>query len=470
MMRWYKRSLHAKINLIVVGTILLSILILAMLMRSVTHNLIENQLKLRGFEVGNYLAVLSTNDILQENDYAILDRINKTIEKNKDVRYILISNFTGDIIAHTFTNGLPEGLPQSVAVDNIEQYTVNKFDSNEGLIYEIVVPIENGDVGYVRVGMSSEGMQQILNYTITNFSLMSIIICSIAVILASWQTSIIIRPIRELSEAAEEIKNSNYSVQTICESEDEIGNLSQTFNEMAVTLKQKEDENNGLLEALHIKELNRTVLISKLFTAQEDERKRISRELHDGAGQSITSLLAYLKILSSEVQGARQHSLINSARDVIVSVLGELRQMAVDLRPPALDDLGIVAAMEKYLHGLTMHNDIKFSFNTSDQHIEVPNSIALALYRILQEAITNIIRHANATEVQVSLLGENGQVKLIISDNGCGFSDTSLENARKQNRLGLYGMQERVELLNGNFDIQSIVGIGTKIVIIIPTK
>lgn len=469
MTRWYKRSLYAKINLIIVGTLLLSILILAMLMRGVTHNLIENQLKLRGFEVGNYIAVLSTNDILQENDYAIFERINKTKDKNKDVRYILISNFTGQIITHTFTNGLPEGLPASVAVENSETYTVNKFDSNEGLIYEIIVPIENGNVGFVRVGMSSEGMQQVLNYTITNFSLMSIIICSIAVVLASWLASIIIRPIRELSEAAEEIKNSNYSVQTICKSEDEIGNLSHTFNEMAVTLKQKEDENNGLLKALKIKELNRTVLISKLFTAQEDERKRISRELHDGAGQSITSLLAYLKILSSEVQGARQHSLINSARDVIVSVLGELRQMAVDLRPPALDDLGLVAAMEKYLNGLTMHN-IRFSFNTSDQQIEIPNSVALALYRILQEAITNIIRHANATEVQVSLVGESGQVKLMISDNGCGFSDTSLEHARKQNRLGIYGMQERVELLNGNLDIQSIVGIGTKIVIIIPTK
>ena len=297
---------------------------------------------------------------------------------------------------------------------------------------------------------------------------MAIILCVIAVILASWQISVIIRPIRNLSRAAEEIKNSNYSVRTLCKSEDEIGKLSHTFNEMAAALKQKEDENNDLLNALQIKERNRTVLIKKLFTAQEDERKRISRELHDGAGQSITSLLAYLKILSTEVNGDRQLSLINSARDVIVSVLGELRQMAVDLRPPVLDDLGLVAAIEKYLHSLSVHN-IKIEFAASDQQIDLPDSVVLALYRILQEAITNIVRHARATEVQVSLIEETGQVKLVISDNGCGFSDKSLEYVEKQNRLGLYGIQERVEILNGSLDIQSTIGIGTKITIIIPT-
>lgn len=468
-MHWYKRSLYAKINLIIIGTLLLSIIILIMMMRGVTHNLIENQLNVRGFEVGNYIAVLSTDDILQDNHYAILERINKAKEKNKDVRYILIANYTGQIIAHTFANGLPSGLPATVIADNQEAYTVNKFSSNEGVIYEIAVPVENGNVGFVRVGLSSGGMRQILNQTISDFSLMAFMLCIIAVILASWQISVIIRPIRNLSQAATEIKNSNYSVQTSCNSEDELGKLSQTFNEMAATLMQKEAENNELVNALQIKEANRTVLLNKLFTAQEAERKRISRELHDGAGQSITSLLAYLKILSSEVTGERQLSLIHAARDVIVAVLGELRQMAVDLRPPALDDLGLAAAIEKYLHSLQVHK-IKFVFTAGQPPIELPNAVVLALYRILQEAVTNIIRHARATIVEVSLVGEAGQVRLTITDNGCGFSNESLEYARKQNRLGLYGMQERVELLNGSLDIQSTVGTGTTIVIIIPTK
>ena len=467
-MRWYKRSLYAKVNLIIVGTLLLSIFILIMMMRDVTHDLTENQLKLRGYEVGNYIAAMSINDILQENHYVMLERINKTKEKNQDVRYIVIANYTGQIIAHTFPNGLPEGLPDIIGGTNTETYTVNKFNSNEGVIYDAVIPVENGNVGFVRVGLTSGKMQQILNYTITEFSLMAVILCLIAVILASWQVSVIIRPIRTLSQAAEEIKNNNYAVQTECKTEDEIGKLSRTFDEMAATLKQKEDENNELLTALQIKECNRTVLISKLFTAQEDERKRISRELHDGAGQSITSLLAYLKILSTEVKGDRQLTLINSARDVIIGVLSELRQMAVDLRPPVLDDLGLVAAMEKYLNSLTMHN-IKINFTASDSQIELPDSVVLVLYRILQEAITNIIRHANATEVKVSLAGNGGQVELVIADNGCGFPNASLEHARRQNRLGLYGIQERVELLNGIFDIQSTVGLGTKITITIPT-
>jgi len=468
-MRWYKRSIYTKIDIIIVGVLLLSIFILIMMMRGITHSLVENQLKLRGLEVGNYIAVLSTNDILQENHYAMLERINKAKEKNEDVRYILITNYTGQIIAHTFANELPEGLPATVIIKDLESHTVNQFNSNEGAIYEIAVPVENGNAGFVRVGLSSGRMHQIIDQTTIEFSLMAVILCISAVALASWPVSVIIRPIRNLSKAAEEIKNSNYSVQIICESEDEIGRLGRVFNEMAVTLKQKEEENSGLVTALQSKEANRTFLISKLFTVQEDERKRISRELHDGAGQSITSLLAYLKILSSEVKEEKQLSLINSARDVILGVLGELRQMAVDLRPPALEELGLVAAIEKYLQNLTIHN-IKIVFTASDQQMELPDQVVLALYRILQEVMTNIIRHANATVVRVSLGSDPEQVKLVVSDNGCGFSEQSLEYARRQNRLGLYGIQERVELLNGSLDVQSTVGTGTKIVITIPIR
>ena len=102
--------------------------------------------------------------------------------------------------------------------------------------------------------------------------------------------------------------------------------------------------------------------------------------------------------------------------------------------------------------------------------MELPDQVVLALYRILQEVMTNIIRHADATVVQVSLGYDPGQIKLIVSDNGCGFSEQSLEYARSQNRLGLYGIQERLELLNGSLDIQSTVGTGTKIVITIPIR
>lgn len=465
---WYRLSIYSKINLIIVGTLLSLSLIMAVLMRGATNELLERQVEQRGYEVASYIAALSGNDILLDNEYAVFERINKAKENNKEVRYILISSYTGKIIVHTFAEGLPEGLPFLFIEDKGDPYTVTKMESNEGLIYEVLVPIENGNAGFVRVGMSSKGMQELLDAKMAEFSLMTIIICFIAVLLATWLASVIIKPIRGLAQAAEAIKNSNYSVRATYSTEDELGQLATAFNGMAVALNQKEQENNQLLDALRVKELNRTVLLNKLFTAQEDERKRLSRELHDGAGQSITSILAYLRVLLSEITDSKQRNLLNSAREVIVGVLGELRQMAVDLRPPVLDDLGLAAAIDKYLTGWSERYAIEVTFN-GPKTFHTADQVALALYRILQEGMTNIVRHAKATKVDVEIQVTAMHICLIIADNGCGFPASVLERALRTNRLGLYGMKERAELLNGSFLVESTVGKGTVITITIPT-
>ncbi|MEG6586184.1 HAMP domain-containing sensor histidine kinase [Dendrosporobacter sp. 1207_IL3150] len=469
---WYRYSIYSKINLIIVGTLLFLSLVMALLMQGATRELLERQIEQRGYEVASYIAALSVNDILLDNEYSIFERINKAKDNNKDVRYILISSYTGKIIVHTFAGGLPEGLPLNLKLelddyDSQQPYKLTKFSSNEGPVYEILVPIENGNVGFVRVGMSDKSTSALLDAKMAEFSLTAVIVCLIAVVLASWLASVIIKPIRGLAHAAEAIKNNNYSVQANYNTEDEIGQLATAFNGMAASLKQKEQENNQLLDALRAKELNRTVLLNKLFTAQEDERRRLSRELHDGAGQSITSILAYLRLLLSEITDINQRSLLNSARDVIVGVLSELRQMAVDLRPPVLDDLGLVAAIEKYLAGWKERYNISVHFNAPKQII-VPDQVALALYRILQEGMTNIIRHAKATNVEVRISIVDDEIRLIIIDDGCGFSPIVLERALQINRLGLYGMKERAELLNGTFSVESSRGKGTIITTVIP--
>ncbi len=464
---WYRLSLYAKINLIIVGTLLVLSLLMALLMRGATHELLERQVEHRGYEVASYIAALSVNDILLDNEYAVFERINKAKENNKDVRYILISSYTGKVIVHTLRDGMPEGLSLTLPETQIDPYLVTKYSSNEGPIYDVLVPIENGNVGYVRVGMSGKGMLALLDAKMAEYSFMTVIICFIAMILASWLASVIIQPIRGLARAADEIKNNNYSVRAVYNTEDELGHLAIAFNDMAVSLKQQQEENNQLVDALRVKELNRTVLLNKLFTAQEDERKRLSRELHDGAGQSITSILAYLRVLLSEITDTHQRSLLNSARDVIVGVLSELRQMAVDLRPPVLDDLGLIAAMEKYLKGWSERYAIEIVFH-GPQDFRVNDQVALALYRILQEGMTNIVRHARASKAEVTIQTDEQAVCLTIADDGCGFPALVLERALQTNRLGLYGMKERAELLNGTFQVEAAVGSGTKITITIP--
>ena len=304
----------------------------------------------------------------------------------------------------------------------------------------------------------------------SDFTSLAILICIIAVVIISFLTAYLIKPIKELAIIASEIKNNNYIVKSNYVGEDEIGKLAKSFNEMAQKLQENKEDNNRLLKALRLKEVNRNVLINKLFTAQEDERKAISRELHDGAGQSITSILAYLRVLSAKLTDDSQLKLVTAVREVIVNVLEELRQLAVNLRPPALDRFGVFTTIEKHLTSLAEHHNIEISFDYPKRKYLLSDNISLALYRILQEATTNILKHAHATSINISVDIGIENLILIISDNGCGFSKTTLANARDANHLGLYGMQERVELLNGSFEIESTIGQGTIIKISIPLK
>lgn len=470
-MRWWQHlSLGNKLNIFVITTIIILISIMAFLFQNLIRDIMIRQVELRGSEIGNYIATLTADDIIQDNYYKILENINKIKTKNEDVRYIIICDYSGQIILHTFNNDFPLGLSSNIDSSIVKNYSVNHYNSNEGSIYEISTPIENGNIGVVRVGMSNNIMYNMLSHTMSNFTYLAILICIFAVVIISFLTSYLIRPIKDLSTIAAEIKNNNYIVKSNYVGEDEIGKLAKIFNEMATTLQVNKEDNNRLLKALRLKEVNRNVLINKLFTAQEDERKAISRELHDGAGQSITSILAYLRVLSSKLTDETQLKLVTSVREVIVNVLEELRQLAVNLRPPALDRFGVFTTIEKHLNTLAQHHNINITFNYPHNAVSISDNISLALYRILQEATTNILKHAKATIINISIETINENLLITIADNGCGFSKLTLANARDANHLGLYGMQERVELLNGSFDIESTIGEGTTIKISIPLK
>ena len=199
--------------------------------------------------------------------------------------------------------------------------------------------------------------------------------------------------------------------------------------------------------------------------------KRLSRELHDETGQSISSLLAYMKVLLSRMTEPSQKELLLGARGVVVKVLEDMRQMAVELRPPVLDDHGIVAAMEKYVANYQEQYGIECRFAGPGIRLPVSDQTALALYRICQESLINVYKHAQASQVEVVLEQlSSGVVRLVISDNGRGFTPVTLDTARRQNHLGVFGMRERAELLGGSFDIVSQIGWGTTVTVVLPLQ
>lgn len=480
-MKWLRQlSIYYKINGIIIGMLLLLSIIIGAIMIKTTARLLDQQIEQRGAEVGTYIAALSSNDILLDDHYALFDRITKTQNNREDVRYILVTDSAGGILANTFAGDLPKGLPMmlpskaaesSFLYDSPEDhsdYLVMKMNSNEGPLREIIVPIENGAIGFVRVGMSENNTQQLLKHKLVEFFITTFLVCLLAAMGATYLAYVIIYPLHSLTLAAKQIQLGNFSVQATVKSQDEVGHLATVFNEMTNSLQEKEFENNRLLKELREKEAMRAILMNKLFTIQEEERKRLSRELHDETSQSLASLLAYMKVLLSKLTDDTQKELLLGARDVAINVLGGLRKMAVELRPPVLDDLGITAAMAKYINHFSAQQHLPVLFSAPDDKLIIGNQLSLALYRILQESLTNISKHACATEVNVTLLKDPTTITLLITDNGLGLRPGELESARQNNRLGVYGMKERVELLGGIFNFHSLSGQGTTITVTLP--
>jgi two-component system sensor histidine kinase NreB len=227
---------------------------------------------------------------------------------------------------------------------------------------------------------------------------------------------------------------------------------------------QSNAQQEKLVRALQEKEELRSVFLNKVITIQEKERKRISRELHDETSQSLTSIIVGLRMLAEQVQSNEDIEKILKIRDLAVTTLEAVHHIAVELRPVLLDDLGLVAAAKKYLenyskqYGISMHID----FTNLSRERFLPE-IEITLYRILQEALTNIVKHAKATEVWVSLHKRQDKLILMIHDNGVGFDTEIVKNTHSHTCLGIYGMAERVALVEGSFTIKSAISQGTKI-------
>ena len=224
-----------------------------------------------------------------------------------------------------------------------------------------------------------------------------------------------------------------------------------------------------LVGALKDKEELRSVFLNKIIRVQEEERKRISRELHDETSQSLTSIIVGLRMLAEQVQSSGEREKILIMRDLARTTLEAVHDMAVELRPVLLDDLGLVAAAQKYIgnyskqHTMIVHAE----FNNLSRE-RFATEIEITLYRILQEALTNIIKHAKASEVWVSLYKTPTKLMLLIKDNGVGFNLNLFKNTHSRTSLGIYGMGERVALVEGIFDIKSAIDSGTEIFVEIP--
>lgn len=209
-------------------------------------------------------------------------------------------------------------------------------------------------------------------------------------------------------------------------------------------------------------------LYQRLQTLREDERTRIARELHDGTGHLLTALLMDLGWLDEKVpkDGLAISSKLVSAVELGEQVVDAIRGVMEDLRPPILDELGLVAAIEGYAAHFTTRTGIRCNLTTHGDPIDLRGALATDMYRIVQEALTNVMKHANATQASVSLSRTQESIRLEIVDDGSGMASDA-PNGRGQ--FGLREMRERVSLRGGTLTVTSEPGCGLRLVALIPT-
>jgi signal transduction histidine kinase len=203
-----------------------------------------------------------------------------------------------------------------------------------------------------------------------------------------------------------------------------------------------------------------------ILHAQEKERARVARELHDDTGQALTLLLVRLQLLADRITDPKTREELAELRALVAQTMDGVRRLVVDLGPTVLDDLGLASSVEWLAERMRADGRMRVDLRL-DLDLEPPRPIALAIFRVTQEALTNVLRHAAASCVSIRLTHDDGHLRLVVADDGIGFDLQSAER-RHEESVGLVGMTERIALVAGQLSIESAPGRGTTIVAVVP--
>jgi signal transduction histidine kinase len=307
-------------------------------------------------------------------------------------------------------------------------------------------------------------------------------------LLLAWGTARSLKsPIASLTAATERIAGGEMDVALPPSSNDEVGRLAASFERMRRALKDslqeiatanrtleqrveaRTAELTRLYEELQSRDRQRVALLAKIIGAQEDERKRVAREIHDESCQLLVALdLRLSAALGDESAGGAREALL-AARGLAAHTQDALRRLMYDLRPSELDDVGLIPAIRSCADRHLVPAGVKTRLELPDDFPRLPHAIETALFRAVQEVIINIERHAQADRALVQVRRDpDANVVIEIEDDGEGFDPASIRPSPEGRGLGLVGLRERIELIGGVADIESAPGAGTRVVLRVP--
>ncbi len=444
------------IGIVIVVTLLLTVLTMFYIQTTLQSALAE-QLEQKAVSITRDVASRSMDMILTNNFFTLYRLTRDTLINNPDVRYVFFLH-DDQILADTFMGGFPaaDPLPEN-QLEPGNRFNLVRFQTQEGILRDVVAPVIEEDGVFVRVGVIDHSIKAATSSATGQLLLISVITLVFGSMTAYLLTTLIaIRPIRVLAQSVQAVSQGDLSGQVMVKSHDELSELAGAFNTMVLRLAKAHKERN--------------ILLQKIIHTQEEERRRIARELHDETGQTLMTLMIALSQINEAESDADLKKCTQEFRELLLYSLENVRLLAWKLSPIPLSDLGLKAAIELFIKKYDRNDSWQIEF--VEQGLDgkrLPGDIETTIYRFVQEALTNAAKHAKASKVKVALNFDGNEAVVIVEDDGLGFDATTVkEESIDKKSLGLSSMEERVSLVGGILQIKSFPHCGTTISIRIP--
>ncbi len=452
-----KTGLRTRIIIIVMFSSLTLTLVILLQFCITLYSELSKQIERNAVSIGNDLASRSVIYLLTDNLYALHTLSLDTMNNHDDIAYIFYQSDDRDVLIHTFDEGFPSQLLSinHFDTDYIGNYSLKIFNTEEGIIRDVAIPVIEGQKQVVRVGLLDHTTQAALSTVIRQV----LIITSIIFILSSFVLYMLIystinRPLSLLMASIQTVSEGIYTDKIIINSGGELQKIASAFNIMMKNLDDERKAHNLLLE--------------KIINAQEDERKRIAGELHDETGQSLASLMIAAHLIKNESNPAIIKHQANEFHKMLHSIVKNLRILVWKLSPIPLSDHGLEATLEAFIIKLSKNHHWNIVFKKSGLNaVTIPYEVEIVVYRVIQEALTNISKHAHASKVEILIRCNKEQLDASIQDDGVGF-DLKEKTTSIGENLGLASMKERILSIEGTLNIKSSPGYGTSVIIIVP--
>ena len=413
------------------------------------------------------------------------DALNR-IQQNHDFIYAVVTDTAGATLASKFEPG-----------EDIEQYITISSSSSispDGLVLNTFAPvvIQGKTIGLLHTGYSLQGYRQEIQGIKFSIAITCLIMYIMGVFMVAGIASIISRPYRKMVTLADQFggkEAGSGSYRTLDNADTPEGSsLHRMVDALDFAQSTLENINNDLERRIDARtkqlvseiETRRTVeeqlhkLSIRLQSIREEERKWISREIHDELGQALTGLKMYitgiqyaLKDTSDTSLAGRLGEKLQSMGELVDTTLGSTQRLVSELRPPILDRVGLVAGIEWYINQFIERTNIHCEFTSSVEDNDIPPDYATPLFRVVQETMTNVARHANASEIKIMFTLSDGIFVIEIQDNGKGIT---IDEINSMNSLGLLGMRERIAPFHGEVYVSGTPGKGTLVVVRMPME